>query len=111
MKRTTIAALALAALTGCSERSVIWIERQEPTTDAERQAVAKHVESVLSHHPYVVQDDQDWEDTVNAVYHRATEALCRLVLGPGSNNLSNCIFVSLGEAVRMDCGTNGFTSI
>ena len=57
-------------LVGCS--NAVWKERSVPTTDAERQAIAQHVERVLDT-PYVMSgDDQDWEDVVDSTYREAT---------------------------------------
>ena len=57
-------------LVGCGGTS--WQERIVPTTDAERQAIAQHVERVLDT-PYVMSgDDQDWEDVVDSTYREAT---------------------------------------
>lgn len=73
--KTTILMAMVALLTGCGSTS--WIEQATPTTDAERTAVAQHVEAVLKT-PWVMSgDDQDWEDVVNATYAQARLSLCR----------------------------------
>jgi len=75
MMKTMLMLVGLALLTGCGE--VRWEERTIPTTEGQRRAIAKHVEEVLRV-PYVMAgSDQDFEDTVNAVYYRATEVFCR----------------------------------
>lgn len=57
-------------LVGCGGTS--WSERVVPTTDAERRAIAEHVERMLDT-PYVMSgDDQDWEDVVDSTYREAT---------------------------------------
>lgn len=64
-------------LCGCGSRTV-WIERYEPTTDAERQAIAQHVECILTPPPTTLSGhDQDWELAIAQAHAEARHSLCR----------------------------------
>jgi len=81
--RITSKALAIAAasilLASCDDIRTTWIERQIPTTDKERQAVAQHVEAII---PSMLPeslggDDQDLEDIINEAHNEARKSFCR----------------------------------
>ena len=81
MKRNQLIYVALIAAAGCGEPQSRWYERHEPTTDAEREAVARHVEAMLSATPKVLSGhDQDWDDAIVAAHREAKETLCRPTL-------------------------------
>lgn len=73
--KTLIAIASLIALSSCSERTER--ERFIPTTEAERKAVAEHVEKVIQLPKSLSGDDQDLEDVINAAYEQAHKTLCR----------------------------------
>lgn len=73
--------LCLAILIFCSGCAPSWILKYEPTTDAERKAVAAHVEGILSATPRTLSGhDQDWDDAIMAANRAACQALCRPTL-------------------------------
>lgn len=77
-----MAALAAATLLcGCGRPEPIWTERRVPTTDAERQAVAEHVERILASTPKSLGGhDQDWDDAIAEAHRQARASLCRPTL-------------------------------
>jgi hypothetical protein len=76
-----IPAIALALLLcGCEEKRW-WVVRNEPTTDAERQAVAEQVARILSSAPATLSGhDQDWDDAIRQATESAKESLCKPTL-------------------------------
>lgn len=86
--RMTIAALAAATLLcGCGRPKPSWTERREPTTDAERKAVAEHVERILSATPTTLSGrDQDWDDAIAEAHQQARISLCRPTLWEWQGN-------------------------
>ena len=70
--------LMLALLfTGCAPRYG-WQERIQPTTDAERKAVAEHAERILAATPRELSGhDQDWDDAIAMAHDQARKILCR----------------------------------
>lgn len=64
-------------LTGCEPRYG-WQERFQPTTDAERRAVAEHAERILAATPRELSGhDQDWDDAIAMAHSQACRAICR----------------------------------
>lgn len=80
--RTILVVIASALLVGCSRESrTEWILKQEPTTDAERKAVAEHVERILSATPKTLSGhDQDWDDAIEMAHRQAAKYLCKPTL-------------------------------
>jgi hypothetical protein len=77
---------ALLALSGC-KGDTCWMLQREPTTDAERAAVAAHVEKLLAATPQsLAGDDQDWDDAIHAAHRQARESLCRPTLWQFEND-------------------------
>lgn len=77
--RILILIASSALLVGCGHRE--WILKHEPTTDAERKAVAEHVEKILSATPKTLSGhDQDWDDAIAMAHRQAVEYLCRPTL-------------------------------
>jgi hypothetical protein len=76
--KTLLIALLAFALVGC-EDEVSWHERTVPTTQAEHDAIAKHVETILSTNlpKELSGDDQDLEDVIEAAHREARNSLCR----------------------------------
>lgn len=71
--------LSAILLVGC-ERTT-WCERREPTTDAERKAVAEHAERILAATPKTLSGhDQDWDDAIAQAHRSAAYYLCRPTL-------------------------------
>lgn len=61
-------------LTGCEPR---WIERYEPTTQAERVAVLAHAEKILAATPHTLSGhDQDWDDAITEAHRQARRVVC-----------------------------------
>lgn len=78
---TLIAAVLLLA--GCSDDAprVVWKLERKPTTDAERKAIAEHVERILAATPHSLSgNDQDWDDAVIAAERLATVLYARPVM-------------------------------
>lgn len=78
--KTLIRILLLAvALVGCGcARRYDWRERNEPTTEAERQAVATMIEKIMQATPRTLSGhDQDWDDAIAAATRSATNSQCR----------------------------------
>ena len=58
-----------------------WIESYEPTTDAERKAVAETVEKIISATPKTLSgDDQDWDDAISEATRSDKTIHCRKVM-------------------------------
>lgn len=67
------AALLLQA--GCARTE--WVERHVPTDDAQRAAIATHVEKILGATPQsLAGHDQDWDDAIAEAHRRATDLYC-----------------------------------
>ena len=65
---------------GCTEQ-VYWSVRNEPTTEAERVAVAEQVKKIMAATPRTMSGhDQDWDDAIAAATRSAKETLCRPTL-------------------------------
>lgn len=64
-------------LVSCEEQTT-WEVRYEPTTEAERQAVAEQVRAIMASTPGTLSgDDQDWDDFIEAATKSAKQTLCR----------------------------------
>lgn len=75
--KTIILLLAALALSGCAK--TIWIERREPTTEAERKAVAEQAALLLASTPrHISGDDQDWDDAIAEAYRQARQTSVRI---------------------------------
>jgi len=89
MKLKLIAIAAVAALTAsCVEIRFTWVERQIPTTDKERQAVAQHVEAII---PSMLPeqlggDDQDLEEIIIEAHNEARKSFCRPTIWEWNGN-------------------------
>lgn len=80
-KQAIIGLLASVIMCGCGVYEPQWVLRHEPTTDAERKAVAEHVERILAATPKTLSgNDQDWDDAIRAAHANAKETLCRPTL-------------------------------
>jgi hypothetical protein len=76
-------------LTSCDEPKTYWSIRYEPTTDAERQAVAEQVRQIMAATPSTLSGfEQDWDKAIEAATKSAKETLCRPTLWehPGFGN-------------------------
>jgi hypothetical protein len=81
-------ALALCILAAvCVGCGASWTERREPTTDAERKAVAEHVQKILAVTPSTLGGhDQDWDDAIAEAHRQARATLCRPTLWEWDGN-------------------------
>ncbi len=77
-----VAIAVIVTLTSCDDsKTQYWAERQVPTTDEERRAVAEQVAKILAATPRTLSgDDQDWDDAIEAATKSARESLCRPTL-------------------------------
>lgn len=67
-------------MAGCN-RAPEWRLQYVPTTDAERAAVAAHVEKIMAATPRsLAGNDQDWDDTLRVAESRALELFVRPTL-------------------------------
>ncbi len=72
--------LILCLTTGC-EMQTGWEERTIPTTDIERDKVARHVEAIMERTPRTLSGhDQDWDDAIRMAEVQARATICRPTL-------------------------------
>lgn len=75
-----LAALAALLLAGCSNPAerTYWHLRHEPSTDAERRAVAEQVVKIMQSNPSSLAGAwTGWDDAINAATRSAKETLCK----------------------------------
>jgi hypothetical protein len=76
-KRHSLLLWLVLIFAGCARTE--WIERREPTTEAERKAVAEQAEKILAATPRVLSGrDQDWDDAIAEAYRQARQTSVRL---------------------------------
>jgi hypothetical protein len=82
MRKIILLLTACLLLGGCMPTPANqWVARYTPTTDAERKAVAEHVERVMASTPRTLAGhDQDWDDALKMAYNQARQTLCRETL-------------------------------
>jgi hypothetical protein len=74
---TFVGVISLGLLAGCS-RSPVWVERETPTTEQERKAVAEMIVKILAATPATLSGhDQDWDDAIAEARRTAGATLCR----------------------------------
>lgn len=78
--KLSVLLLPLLLLTGCGPD--IWYqERNTPTTDAERRAVAEQAEKILAATPRSLSGhDQDWDDAIRQAHDSACRTQCRTTI-------------------------------
>lgn len=70
--KTVIILLLVTLFSGCIPRSVHWVQRREPITEADRKAVADQSARLLNHIPLALAGhDQDWDDAIRAAHDSA----------------------------------------
>jgi hypothetical protein len=66
-------------LVGC-QRDNYWKVDYVPTTDAERQAIVKHVEKIITPPPSSLSGDPDWQESIESAYQEARVIFCKPTL-------------------------------
>lgn len=75
-------------LTGCEE-TFYWKLENVPTTDIERELVAKHAQKILSPPPASLSGDPDWDDSIVSAHEQARKLYCKPTLWEYSNDSFN----------------------